>query len=510
MKETKQVGIWIRVSTDMQVESESPEHHEVRGRSYATAKGWNVVEIYRLEAVSGKSVMEHPEAKRMLKDVHNGKITGLIFSKLARLARNTKELLEFSEIFRSHGADLVSLSESIDTSTPSGRLFYTMIAAMAEWEWAEIAERVAASIPVRAKLGKPLSGSPPYGFKWVDKQLQIEETEAPIRKLIYELYLEHQRKKHVAKLLNERGYRTRQGNKYTGQGIARLIRDPSAKGLRLANYTAKEHTELKPRSEWIYTPCPPIISEDLWEKCNQLLDSQTLKKPRLGRKATHLLSGYVTCKCGRKMYVYHDSNIYTCKACKNRILADDLDEIYYMQLESFLTGMSASEYVGRLDTELQEKERLLKAAQADAQKLRKRIHELVNLRLDGELDKDRFAELHLPLNERLQQIDQHIPELEAEIDFRNIERLSSDSVLREARNLYAEWPNFSFEQKRGIVEVITESILVTSDEITITFNYQPPHKPPEPPSSQNSGKREPRLLAGLVYKNLQVTFSLLP
>lgn len=491
MTENKSVGIWIRVSTDFQAESDSPEHHEIRARAYATAKGWQVAEIYRLEAVSGKFVKEHPEAKRMLKDIQSGRISGLIFSKLARLARNTRELLEFAEIFGSYGADLISLSESIDTSTPAGRLFYTMIAAMAEWERAEISERVSASVPIRAKLGKPLGGIPIYGYKWVDKQLQINETEALVRKLVYELFLEHQRKKHVAKLLNEMGYRTRSGAKFTGKSIHRLVSDPSAKGVRIANFT-DNNKKLKPQSEWVYVPCPAIISEELWEKCNQLLVTQTKKRRYFGRKASHLLSGYVACGCGTKMYIFHSSKVYTCKACKNRIAADDLDEIYYLQLESFLAGMSVSDYQRQTDGELEEKQTLLKAAQGEAQKLRKRIHELVNLRLDGELTKELFHELHKPLDERLHQLDQHIPELEAEIDFRNIQRLSSDTVLQEARDLYAQWPTFSFEQKRGIVEVITEKIVVASDEITITFSYLPPHKPPAAPSL-NSGKRVPAL-----------------
>src|SRR5258708_24879181 len=114
----KLVGIWIRVSTEDQVRGESPETHERRARAYAEAKAWKVVEVYRLDAVSGKTVKEHPEAKRMLGDIESGHVTGLIFSKLARLARNTKELLEFAEFFREHDSDLVSLAESIDTSTP--------------------------------------------------------------------------------------------------------------------------------------------------------------------------------------------------------------------------------------------------------------------------------------------------------------------------------------------------------------------------------------------------------
>ena len=96
----RKVGIWIRVSTEDQARGESPEHHEKRASYYAELKGWDVVTVYRLEGVSGKQVSKHPEAQRMLADVRAGRITAIIFSKIARLARNVRELLDFADEFQ--------------------------------------------------------------------------------------------------------------------------------------------------------------------------------------------------------------------------------------------------------------------------------------------------------------------------------------------------------------------------------------------------------------------------
>jgi hypothetical protein len=82
----KSVGIWIRVSTEDQAKGESPAQHLERAKSYANARGWTVKEVYDLAGISGKSVKEHPEARRMLADIKPGHITGVIFSKLARLS----------------------------------------------------------------------------------------------------------------------------------------------------------------------------------------------------------------------------------------------------------------------------------------------------------------------------------------------------------------------------------------------------------------------------------------
>jgi site-specific DNA recombinase len=476
METTKQVGIWIRVSTDMQVRDESPEIHEERARCYTQAKGWDVVEVYRLDAVSGKTVMHHPEAQRMLKDIRSGRITGLVFSKLARLARSTKELLEFADIFRKEGADLVSLAEQIDTSSPAGRLFFTMISAMAQWEREEISSRVAASVPVRAKMGKPLGGTAIYGYKWNSGTFQIDEKEAPIRKLAYEIFLRTQRRKSTANELNKMGYRTRKDCKFTDTTIERMLRDPAAKGLRLANYTTAGNNKqaiLKPEEEWIFVPCPAIVDVDVWEKCNQILRDQAPRERVVGRRAVYLLSGLVKCTCGAVMYARTTAKAFRCKTCQHQITASDLDEIYQEYLKGYLSDINPMHYLNEADTLAKEKEQLLDMAQQKRKDVKKNMDELVPLRLNGELSREHFAELYKPLEQQSSQLDQSIPELQAEVDFRRIQIASSDVILTEAKTLYEKWATMEFEEKRAIIETITEHIIVGKEDITISLCYLP-------------------------------------
>lgn len=475
--EDRQVGIWVRVSTEDQVKGESPEHHERRARAYAEAKGWQVREVYRLEAVSGKAVMAHPEAQRMLGDVRAGHIQGLVFSKLARLARNTRELLDFAEMFRLAGADLVSLQEAIDTSSPAGRLFFTLIAAMAQWEREEIAERVAASVPIRARMGKQLGGQAPFGYRWENKQLIPDEEEAPVRALLYELFAEHRRKKTVARLLNERGYRTRNGSRFSDTTVARLLEDETAKGLRRANYTQttdrSKGWQLKAESEWVYTAVEAIVSEDLWESCNQIIRGQKASRP-LARKTAHLFAGFAQCHCGGKMYVWSNSPKYRCAVCGNKIPVEDLEAVYRSQLQQFLlTPEEIDSHVHAAQEVMVEKEALISTAQRELRKLNDEDERLYQLYLADGLSKEDFARRHRPLSARRTELEAELPRLQAELDVLRIGALSRDQTLSEAQDLASRWTDLAFEDRRQIVEAITERIVIGKEDVEINLLQLP-------------------------------------
>lgn len=466
-EETKKVGIWIRVSTEDQAKGESPEHHERRARYYAESKGWDVREVYDLAGVSGKTVAEHPEAKRMMADVKRGHISGLIFSKLARLARNTRELLDFADFFRAEGADLISLQESIDTSTPAGRLFYTMIAAMAQWEREEIGSRVAASVVVRAKMGKPLGGPAVFGYQWKNRELVPHPDEAPVAKLMFDLFLEHKRRRTVARLLNEKGFRTRGGAKFSDTTILRLLQDPTLKGRHRLNYTSSKGDgkswSLKPTDQWQFVEVEPVVSADVWDKANAILTSQHRKRP--ARQAVHLFTGLAVCECGAKMYVLTNTPKYVCNKCKNKIPTEDLEAVFVEQLKSFfLSREEVSAHLAKADSGLREKVELLDVRRRDAEKLKKESERVYRLYVEDRLSPNDFSGLYTPLQARKRALDEELVKAEAEIDLLRVNRLSADEIVAEAETLASRWPSLAPEERRSVVELITERIVIGKGE----------------------------------------------
>src|SRR5579862_9227568 len=152
------VAAYARVST---LNGQDPEMQLRELREYCRRRGWTIVMDYVDAGISGTKE-KRPELDRLLADAHRRHFDAVVVWRFDRFARSVSHLLRALETFRSLGIEFVSLSEQVDTSTPTGKLVFTVLAAVAELERSLIVERVRAGLRnARARgkrLGRPRSG----------------------------------------------------------------------------------------------------------------------------------------------------------------------------------------------------------------------------------------------------------------------------------------------------------------------------------------------------------------
>jgi DNA invertase Pin-like site-specific DNA recombinase len=149
-------AIYARVSTSNNGQDPTMQTRELE--EYCQRRGWEVAGCYVDNGISG-SKESRPELDRLIADAHRRRFDAVAVWKFDRFARSVSHLLRALEMFKALGIDFVSLSEQVDTSTPTGKMVFTVLGAVAELERSLIAERVRAGIRnARAKgktLGRP-------------------------------------------------------------------------------------------------------------------------------------------------------------------------------------------------------------------------------------------------------------------------------------------------------------------------------------------------------------------
>ena len=155
-------------------------------------------------------------------------------------------------------------------------------------------------------------GIAPFGYKWIGGSLVLDATEAPVRKLIFDLFLKHRRKKTVARVMNDMGHRTRSGSLFSDTTVGRLLSDPIVVGVRGVD-AGRSSIE-------------PLIDEDIWATAQALLGERPTKQ------TLRLFTGLIYCDCGAKMLVASGSSKYSCRTCRRKIGEGDLEEILHIKL----------------------------------------------------------------------------------------------------------------------------------------------------------------------------------
>ena len=232
---------YVRVSTDDQATNGvSLDAQRERIQAHAIAHACELVGIEHDEGVSGKVPPRKREGLgRALKAVDAGEADGLVFLKLDRLSRSVRDILEIAEEARRGGWHLVSVQESIDTSTAAGKMILTVLAALAEMEREQIGERTRMGMDQVAREGRARSSRLPFGYR-VDgtdaitltagdvRSLVEHEGEQRILRRICQLVKAKMGARRIARDLNERGLinpRTHAPwNPFTVAGLLRTIR----------------------------------------------------------------------------------------------------------------------------------------------------------------------------------------------------------------------------------------------------------------------------------------------
>lgn len=159
------VALYVRVSTADQ----NPDTQLLVLRRYCEARGWQIVKEY-VDQASG-AVAERPQLENLMRDAGEHKFEALLVWKFDRLFRSVAHMLDSLEQFRYRSVEFVSITECVDTSTPMGRMVYTFLAAIAEFERDLIRERTRAGMARARAEGKSI-GRPPVEWD-ADRALQL-------------------------------------------------------------------------------------------------------------------------------------------------------------------------------------------------------------------------------------------------------------------------------------------------------------------------------------------------
>jgi DNA invertase Pin-like site-specific DNA recombinase len=147
------VALYARVSTANNGQDPSMQTRELR--EYADRRGWKLAGEYVDIGISG-SKEKRPELDRLMADAHKRKFDTVCVWRFDRFARSVSHLLKALETFKALGIDFVSYSEQMDTSTPAGKMVFTVLGAVAELERSLIVERVKAGLRNAKAKGKVL------------------------------------------------------------------------------------------------------------------------------------------------------------------------------------------------------------------------------------------------------------------------------------------------------------------------------------------------------------------
>lgn len=448
-------ALYIRVSTQEQVENYSIESQRERLEAYCKAKGWSIADVYIDPGYSGSNT-DRPALQRLLTDLKQ--IDVVIVYKLDRLSRSQRDTLDLiEEHFLKNKVEFVSVTETLDTSTPFGKAMIGILSVFAQLERETIAERMRMGHIKRAENGYRTSGGnhDPAGYgRGENGELFIKEDEALHIKTAYDLYEQLHSITKVQERLKELGYPVWRFRRYNDILRAKLY----------CGYVSFAGEFYMGRHE-------PIITEEQFNRVQVLLSRHKGKNANKAKES--LLSGLITCgHCGENYLTYQSRDkvkkekyyrYYTCRARRFPSEYDDkcMNKTWnYRKLEELVI-----EEINHLIIDKKAEE--TKSSLINYDKLIKKVDEKMERTLAL------YVEGNVPvvlLNKQMNVLEEEKLQLQNKKDSQQHQQktvLTKEELDQYSIDLTAA----DFPTKQTIVQKLINQINIHGENVEITWNY---------------------------------------
>ena len=460
----RRVSIYGRVSTEHEAQLSALENqmqwYEDQARYHPN---WTVVETYIDEGITGTQAKKRPAFLRMLEDARQGKFDLIVTREVCRFARNVVDTLVVTRELKSIGVEVFFIEDNIWTMDGDGELRLSLMATLAQEESRKTSERVKAGQKISRDNGVLYGNGNILGYDRVGDTYVINEEQAETVRMIYDLYLQGYGSMKIANILTERKRKTASGLvKWSISNIMRAIRNATYTGTKCYNKSRSNNFLEQKRInnldmstyEYVEGDFPAIISQEVWDKAQEIRTSRvkpslvsTTKTTHSKRDSKDIWVNLLRCSCGssfrkNKWHTKNDGGIsygYQCYNqlnngnkkkreelgldtegyCDSRMIADWkldfmakslLEHLWADRKESVLLALDLikryyrDERVtcGKGDTTV---------IQSKLNKATARLQNLIAMRADGEITKEEYQAMRSPVDEEIRALQKALTEV---------------------------------------------------------------------------------------------------
>ena len=487
------VTFYARVSTDQDEQLNSLENQvQYYTELIKSKKNWTFVPGYIDEGISGTTTRRRDDFNRMIRDAKAGLFDFIITKEISRFSRSTLDSIKYTQELLENGVGVFFQNDNLNTLDTDSEFRLVIMAGVAQDEVRKLSERLKFGFRQAIKNGHVLGNDKLYGYDKKDCVMTINEEEAKIVRIIFDLYANHRLgTRKISQKLFEMGYTSREGNAFNVLTIRHMLENPKYKGWYCGNKTQTLDYRTKKKafldeSEWIMYPdptIPAIVSEELWDRANALYKERRNEMMSHSSGSTyHNRYPYSTkIICEEHGTTFHrqvltsakgDKEVWQCKVYRQKgraacsapqIRSTELDQIMAEIFAEMVKDKNA--IVDSLVTVLvnvpkeMDYERMIAQVQGGIDATKQKKDRLLDLHIAGAITIAEFKERNDGLNDQLKEQESQLAAIRQEQANVGSRELDIDAIRKE---LYATL-SFEGEIDSALVATILDKIIVKKE-----------------------------------------------